>query len=80
MTLEFGQPIRTFTGDTLWYESNPTQFIDIDGNGFATLESDREDNITVTPGYYAGDINFPDPSDTEIIFTPGNQTMVRSRV
>ena len=60
------------TGETLWYESNPTQFIDIDGNGFTTLESDREDNmITVTPGYYAGDINFPDPSDTEIIFTSG---------
>ena len=61
-------------GEILWYESNPNQFFDIDGNGFPTMESEIDTEmgknfITITPGYYAGNINFPDPSDTDVIFT-----------
>ena len=60
-------------GQTYWYDSNPNHFIDIDGNGFATMESEIDTDtgrnfITITPGYYAGYIVFPDPSDTDIIF------------
>ena len=62
------------SGEILWYESNPNQFIDLDGNGFPTMESEIDieggkNFITITPGYYAGNIDFPDPSLTDIVFT-----------
>ena len=62
------------SGEILWYDSNPNEFIDVDGNGFATMESEIDTEtgrnfITITPGYYAGNIDFPDPSDTDIVFT-----------
>jgi len=62
------------SGEILWYESNPNQYIDVDGSGFPTMESEIDTETgknftTITPGYYAGNIDFPDPSQTDIVFT-----------
>ena len=65
------------SGEILWYDSNPNRFIDLDGSGFPSMESEVDiengsNFITVVPGYYAGNIEFPDASDMEAIFTPGD--------
>tara|TARA_Y100001970_G_scaffold57982_1_gene73491 strand:+ start:177 stop:4259 length:4083 start_codon:yes stop_codon:yes gene_type:complete len=62
------------SGETLWYDSNPNRYIDTDGRGFPTMESDIDveggkNFVTLAPGYYASNISFPDATELDMVFT-----------
>ena len=62
------------TGEILWYDSNPNRFIDVDGRGFPTMESEIDveggrNFSTLAPGYYASNISFPDGTQLDLVFT-----------
>tara|TARA_Y100001970_G_scaffold293010_1_gene437173 strand:+ start:67 stop:4152 length:4086 start_codon:yes stop_codon:yes gene_type:complete len=62
------------TGEIVWYDSNPNHFMDVDGRGFPTMESENlidgiTNYVTLSPGYYASNIYFPSVSEQDEVFT-----------
>ena len=62
-----------FTADTIWSLSNPDHIL-VNGSGLASLESDYgsspldQNYVSVTPGYYASNVWFPDPENIDTLF------------
>ena len=62
-----------FTADTTWSPSNPDHF-EANSSGLASMESDfgssplDQNYVTITPGYYASNIWFPDPDNIDTLF------------
>ena len=58
---------------TMWYSSNPSKFLNVNGLGFSTMESDIDDEggrnySTVLPGYFASNVYFPSEAESDTIF------------
>ncbi len=69
----------TFSLDTLWSTSNPDHWSSPDG--YQSIETSmgtttHDPNfITVTPGYHASNITFPDPQNTDEFLVPVGTTI-----
>ena len=69
-----------FTADTTWSSSNPDH-ITVEGEGLASIESPFgtsvfDDNyVTITPGYYASNVWFPDQDNIDTLFVTQDSTI-----
>ncbi len=69
-----------FAADTTWSLSNPDHFV-VNGGGLAGLESEfgtsplDQNYVTVTPGYYASNVWFPDADNIDTLFVRQSGTI-----